>query len=69
MIELQHSYSHKIFQVMVLILCSVGVVLPKSLCHFRFTTVVDSNLAMSKTIFILISADTDILSETHRTKL
>ena len=43
---------------MVLIPCSVDVFLPKSLCHFRFTTVNDSNLAMSKTIFILISIDT-----------
>ena len=34
---------------------SVSVFLPKSLCHFRCTTVADSNLVMSKTILILIS--------------
>ena len=43
---------------MVLIACSIGVFLTKSLCHFRFTTVTDSNLAMSKTIVIVISIDT-----------
>ena len=30
----------------------------QSVCHFRFTIVADSNLAMSTTIFILISIDT-----------
>ena len=55
---------------LVLITCSVGVFLPKSLCNFRFTTVPDSNLAMSKTILILISIrQRDILCEIHSTKL
>ena len=42
---------------MVLIPCSVDVVLPKSLYHFRFTTVADSNLVMSKTTLFLIFID------------
>ena len=52
---------------MILIPCSVGVFLPKLLCHFRLTTVTDPNLAMSKTILILIliSIETDILYEIH----
>ena len=49
--------------------CSVDVDLPKSLCHFRFTTVPNSNLAMSKNIFIFTSVETDILSEVHSTKV
>ena len=53
---------------MALISYSVDVVLSKSLCYFRFTIVADSNLAMSKTILILVSIDTDILSEIHSTK-
>ena len=50
-------------------LWSVDVFLLKSLCHFRLTTVLDSNLVMSKTILIIISIDTDILSEIHSTKV
>ena len=54
---------------MVVIPCLVGVFLPKSLCHFRFTAMADCNLAVSKTILTLISIDTGILSEIHSTKL
>ena len=47
------------FSNLVLIPCSVGVVLLKSLCHFRLTTVPDSNLTMSRTILTLISINPD----------
>ena len=40
---------------------------PKLLCQFRLTAMADSNIPMNKTI--LISTDTDILSEICTTKL
>ena len=54
---------------MILIPGSFGTFLPKSLCHFRFTTVPDSNLFMNETILIFISVDTNILSEMHNASL
>ena len=47
----------------------MNIFLPKSLYHFRFATVPDSNLAISKSILILLSIDIDMLSEIHSTKL
>ena len=47
---------------------SIDVFSPEPLRHFRFTNVANSNLPMSKTILILISIDTDNLSEIYSTK-
>ena len=54
---------------MVLIPCLVDVFLPRSLCHLRLTTMPVSSLTIRKTVLILISMDTNILSEIHSTKL
>ena len=47
---------------------SLEVFLPNSAYRFRFTIIGDSNLAISKTIFIRMLIDTDIYMEANQTK-